>query len=47
MATNDDEVGGHAPTDEADEEHVCEACGKAFETESALERHVHDAGLVD
>jgi|GEM_PF-2960843 hypothetical protein len=33
--------------EEENGEHVCEACGKAFETESALERHVHNVGLVD
>jgi len=33
-------------TDE-DEEHVCGACGKSFPTEEALERHVHEVGLVD
>ena len=32
--------------DDGDEEHVCEACGEAFETEAALKRHVHDVGLV-
>lgn len=25
----------------------CEACGRTFETKSALEGHVHDIGLVD
>ena len=29
------------------EEHVCEACGKSFESEEALERHVREVGLVD
>jgi hypothetical protein len=33
-------------TDES-EPFVCEACGKSFESEEALERHVHDVGLVD
>ena len=32
---------------ETDDEHVCAACGKAFESEAELERHVHDIGLVD
>jgi hypothetical protein len=32
---------------EHDEEHVCEACGKAFESEDELEQHVHDVGLVE
>lgn len=36
MTTNNEENG----------EYVCEACGKAFEAEAALERHVHDVGLV-
>ena len=27
--------------------HVCEACEESFETETALERHLHEAGLVD
>lgn len=26
---------------------VCEVCGETFESKRALERHVHDAGLVD
>jgi hypothetical protein len=26
---------------------VCEACGDSFESEAALERHVHEVGLVD
>jgi DNA-directed RNA polymerase subunit RPC12/RpoP len=25
----------------------CDACGKEFESREALERHVHDIGLVD
>lgn len=29
------------------EEHRCEACEKSFPTEAALERHVHEIGLVD
>ncbi|MFO7927187.1 MAG: C2H2-type zinc finger protein [Natronomonas sp.] len=29
------------------DEYVCEACEKVFESEEALERHVHDIGLVD
>ncbi|WP_201287888.1 C2H2-type zinc finger protein [Salinirussus salinus] len=28
-------------------EYVCEVCGKSFESEAELERHVHDVGLVD
>ena len=42
---------GGAMTDrdggDADDEHVCEACEESFETEAALERHLHEAGLVD
>jgi hypothetical protein len=34
-------------TDEGGEEHVCEACERAFESRAALDRHVHDVGLVD
>lgn len=30
-----------------DEEYRCEACGETFETRTALERHVHEIGLVD
>jgi len=29
-----------------DEEHVCEVCERRFESETALERHVHDTGLT-
>ena len=29
------------------DEHVCEACEESFETETALERHLHESGLVD
>lgn len=25
----------------------CEVCGETFESEAALERHVHETGLVD
>ena len=42
---------GGAMTDrdggDTDGEHVCEACEESFETETALERHLHEAGLVD
>jgi len=27
--------------------HVCEVCEERFDSEAALRRHVHDAGLVD
>ncbi len=32
---------------ESEAEYVCEVCEETFESEAALERHVHDAGLVD
>jgi DNA-directed RNA polymerase subunit RPC12/RpoP len=32
---------------ESTDEYVCGACGKSFPTEEALERHVHEVGLVD
>ena len=32
---------------ESEAEFVCEVCGETFESETALERHVHDVGLVD
>lgn len=28
-------------------EYECAACGKTFESSEALERHVHEVGLVD
>jgi DNA-directed RNA polymerase subunit RPC12/RpoP len=34
-------------SESSSEEYVCEACGKSFETERALERHIHEVGLVD
>lgn len=27
--------------------YVCDACGRQFESEAALERHVKEVGLVD
>lgn len=33
--------------DEAGDEHVCEACGKRFDSEAALEEHVHEVGLTE
>ena len=30
-----------------DGEHVCDACGKSFASEEALEEHVHEVGLVE
>lgn len=33
-------------TDE-DETYECGVCGEEFDTEAALERHVHDVGIVD
>ena len=42
---------GGAVTDrdggDTDDGHVCEACEESFETATALERHLHEAGLVD
>ena len=32
---------------ESDAEHVCDACGKSFDSEDALVEHVHEQGLVD
>ncbi len=32
---------------EENDQYHCEACGRAFETRSELEGHVHDIGLVD
>lgn len=29
------------------DEHVCEACGRTFPDEAALDAHVRHAGLVD
>jgi hypothetical protein len=29
------------------EGHVCELCEETFDSAAALERHVHDVGLVD
>lgn len=29
-----------------EEDHACTACGKSFESEAELERHVRDIGLV-
>jgi len=34
-------------TEHSAAEFVCEVCAETFESERALERHVHDAGLVD
>lgn len=38
---------GMEKTTTHDGEHVCEACGKAFESEAELDRHVHEVGLID
>lgn len=29
------------------ETYRCESCGRSFDSEAALHRHVHDVGLVD
>lgn len=34
-------------SNDSDEEHVCEACEKSFETEQELNQHVREIGLVD
>ena len=34
-------------TNPSNEEYVCEICEETFETERALERHIHEVGLVD
>lgn len=34
-------------TDRTTDEHVCEVCDERFESEAALEDHVHDVGIVD
>lgn len=45
------DIQGGAVTDrdggDTGDEHVCETCEESFETETALERHLHEAGLVD
>ena len=33
--------------DDGHDDHVCEACEESFETAAALERHLHEVGLVD
>jgi DNA-directed RNA polymerase subunit RPC12/RpoP len=33
--------------DDSDDEYVCEACGERFESEEALEKHVHEVGLTE
>ena len=34
-------------SESSEEEYVCGVCGESFPTERALERHVHEVGLVD
>ena len=34
-------------SDRSDGELVCDACGKSFDSEEALEEHVHEVGLVE
>jgi hypothetical protein len=31
----------------SEERHVCAACGRSFASRAALDRHVHEQGLVD
>jgi DNA-directed RNA polymerase subunit RPC12/RpoP len=33
--------------DDTDDEYVCEACGEHFESEEALETHVHEVGMTE
>jgi hypothetical protein len=30
-----------------DPDWTCDACGKSFDSEAELDRHVHEVGLVD
>lgn len=30
-----------------DDSYVCDSCGKEFDSEDELERHIKDVGLVD
>ncbi len=34
-------------TESSDEEYVCGVCGETFETKRALDRHIHEVGIVD
>jgi transposase-like protein len=34
-------------TDSSDQQYVCDICGETFQSERALNRHVHEVGLVD
>jgi len=34
-------------TEDARDRYRCEACEETFDSEAALERHVHGVGLVD
>lgn len=34
-------------SEKTDHEYVCDACGDQFDSEAALERHIHEVGLVD
>jgi hypothetical protein len=44
----DDGEAASAGGDTGDGEiYVCGACGKEFDSREALERHVHDVGIVD
>jgi DNA-directed RNA polymerase subunit RPC12/RpoP len=30
-----------------DEKYVCDRCGKEFDSEEALDRHIREVGIVD
>lgn len=41
------ETVSHGMNAEPTETYVCEVCDETFESREALERHVHDVGIVD
>jgi transposase-like protein len=38
---------GEETEEAAKAEYVCESCGRSFESEAALEKHVHEVGLTE